>query len=497
MAPSYEKLRLKLSEIADLNNAAALLGWDQEVYMPSKSAPLRSRQLATLSGLSHDLFSSPELGDLLGELDQSADLDPVQEANIRESLRDYNKAKRYSREFVERLSTARSEAFVQWRKAREANNFNLFRDSLERMVAIKKEEAALLGYEEHPYDALMDAYEKGARTAHLRELFSGVRGQLVEFVRQIAASPQVNDKFLHGHFDHRAQWQYGLDILRNIGYDFEAGRQDISAHPFTTSFGSLDVRVTTRVDESNFRDMFWSCIHEGGHALYEQGLPLSEYGMPAGEAASLGIHESQSRLWENNVARGLPFWKAHFPQLQQRFPAAFSSVSLRDFYRAINRVQPSLIRTESDELTYHFHIMVRFEIEVGLIEGSLEARDLREIWNDRYKTYLNLDVPDDKRGVLQDIHWSHGSIGYFPTYSLGSFYAAQFFQKALSDLPGLEEDLSKGNSDRLLQWLRQNVHAHGRRFSSEELCQRITGEPLNFRCFMDYAETKYRDIYGL
>jgi len=497
MSTTYQKLQAKLAEVADLNNAAAVLGWDQEVYMPVKSGELRSRQLATLSGLAHDMFSSAEMGDLLEQLDQDGSLDPVQQANVREALQDYRKSARYTRDFVEKLSEARSDAFQKWRQAREANDFGLFRASLEHMVGLKREEAALLGIGEHPYDALMDAYEKGARTAALKTLFDDVRGQLVDFVRQIAEKPQVPDAFLTGHFPRDQQWNYGLDILRNIGYDFETGRQDISAHPFTTSFGSKDVRITTRVDERNFRDMLWSCIHEGGHALYEQGLPLDQYGMPAGEAASLGIHESQSRLWENNVGRAVPFWSAHYPSLQQLFPDAFGSVPLRDFYRAINRVRPSLIRTESDELTYHFHIMVRFEIEVGLIEGSLEARDLRDIWNDRYKSYLGLDVPDDNRGVLQDIHWSHGSIGYFPTYSLGSFYAAQFYQQAVKDLPGLEEDLARGHCERLLHWLRDKVHAHGRRYSSEQLCERITGEPLRFRYFMEYAERKYGDIYLL
>ncbi len=497
MATQYERLRKKLSEIADINNAAAVLGWDQEVYMPPKSSELRSRQLATLSGLAHDLFSSRELGDLLEHVSQSPDLNELEQANVRESLYDYRKAERYSREFVERLSTARSDAFSKWRKAREANDFALFRDSLANMVDLKREEAELLGYDEHPYDALMDAYEKGARTSQIRELFSGVRSQLVEFVRQIADAPQVDDQLMNGHFDKDIQWQYGLDVLKKMGYDFDTGRQDISAHPFTTSFGSKDVRVTTRVDEANFRNMLWSCIHEGGHALYEQGLPVAQYGMPGGEAVSLGIHESQSRLWENNVGRALPFWTSEYPELQRRFPAAFNNVPLDAFYKAMNKVEPSLIRTEADELTYHFHIMIRFEIEVGLIEGSLEVKDLREIWNDRYKTYLNLQVPNDSVGILQDIHWSHGSIGYFATYSLGSFYAAQFYNQAVLDLPGLEDDLRQGQTNRLLNWLRENIHQHGRRYSSDELCRRITGESLIFDHFMGYAEKNYRGIYGL
>ncbi len=497
MSDNYSLYSAKLREIADLNNAAAVLGWDQEVYMPPQSAATRSRQLSTLSGLVHDLFSSKELGDWLEQLEADGSLDVVQQANVRESLRDYRKAQRYNREFVEQLSQARSDAFVMWRKARDANDFEPYRPALERMVELKKREADLLGFEDHPYDALMDAYEKGARTAHLKELFAGVRTRLHEFVQQIQARPQVDDSFLRGHFQQEVQWQFGIDVLKSMGYDFNRGRQDISTHPFTTSFGPNDVRVTTRVSEANFNEMLWSCIHEGGHALYEQGLPIEQYGLPAAEATSLGIHESQSRLWENNVGRALPFWTSFYPELQKRLPDAFGDVSLEQFYRAINKVKPSLIRTESDELTYHFHVMIRFEIEVGLIEGSLEVRDLPEIWADRYKTFLGLEVPDQKRGVLQDIHWSHGSIGYFPTYSLGSFYAAQLYQQATKDIPGLEKQLSTGQSSALLAWLRQHIHAHGRRFSSEELCLRITGQPLQFDCFMDYARRKYSGIYGI
>jgi carboxypeptidase Taq len=497
MQTPYEKLRHKMAEVEDLNNASAVLNWDQEVYMPPKGASLRSRQLATLGGLAHDLFCSDETGELLEQLESDPDLGELEKANVREVQHDYRKARLYSRAFVERMSMARSQAFLQWRRAREASEFGVFREALHTMVDLKREEAALLGYGEHPYDALMDAYERGARTSALRELFEGVRTQLLDLSRRIAAAPQVNDAFLRGHFDKDAQWQFGLDVLRNMGYDFEAGRQDISAHPFTTSFGPLDVRVTTRVDEANFKEMLWSCIHEGGHALYEQGLPSEQYGMPLGVATSLGIHESQSRIWENNVGRGLPFWKAHYPGVQQRFPGAFSTVSLRDFYRAINKVQPSLIRTEADEISYHFHIMIRFEIEVELIEGSLSVSQLRDRWNEAYREYLGLEVPDDKRGVLQDIHWSHGSIGYFPTYSLGSFYAAQFYRQACLDLPGLEADLERGDSTRLLAWLRENIHRHGRRYTSSELCERITGKPLEFEHFLAYAEAKYGDIYGL
>jgi carboxypeptidase Taq len=299
------------------------------------------------------------------------------------------------------------------------------------------------------------------------------------------------------HYPHQKQWDYGIDILKQLGYDFEAGRQDLSEHPFTTSFSPLDVRVTTRVDEHNLYDMLWSCIHEGGHALYEQGLSAEEYGMPCGQAVSLGIHESQSRLYENNVGRSFPFWKANYGKLQNTFPENLGAIPLEKFYKGINLVEPSLIRTDADELTYHFHIMIRYEIEKQLIEGSIEVKDLEKVWNDAYKKYLNIEVPSPKKGVLQDVHWAHGGFGYFPTYSLGSFYAAQFFHKIQQEVPNIENDLSNGNAKPLLTWLRTNIHQHGQLYSANELCEKATGEALKFDYFMKYAQKKYRQIYNV
>ena len=280
-----------------------------------------------------------------------------------------------------------------------------------------------------------------------------------------------------------------------MGYDFEAGRQDISEHPFTTHFNPQDVRVTTRIDEKNFGNMLWSCIHEGGHALYEQGIPTETYGTPIGNAVSLAIHESQSRLWENNVGRGLPFWKANFKALKKQFPKNLAGIGLQKFYKGINKISPSPIRTESDELHYHFHVLIRYEIEKGLVEDSLDPAKLKTIWNDRYKEYLGLDIKDDKTGILQDIHWAYGSIGYFPTYSLGSFYAAQFYAQAKKDIPDLEMKISSGNNQVLLDWLRKNIHQHGSRYNPNALCKRITGETLNFKYFMDYVKKKYAGVY--
>ena len=328
-------------------------------------------------------------------------------------------------------------------------------------------------------------------------IFSDVKTQLVPFINKISSNNNIDDSFFYQHFDHKKQWDFGIDLLKQMGYDFNSGRQDISAHPFSSHFSPEDARVTTRIDENNLSEMIWSCIHEGGHALYEQGILPENYGTPLGNSISLGIHESQSRLWENHVGRSLPYWKNNFSLLKSYFPKELNDINYELFYNACNNVKSSLIRTNADELTYHLHVLIRYEIEKGLIEDSVQVSDLPSIWNDLYKKYLNIDVPNDSVGVLQDIHWSHGSFGYFPTYTLGSFYAAQFYFQASKEINDLNIKIEKGNMKDLLNWLRVNVHEHGERYDAKVLCQKITGEELNFRFFMDYAKEKYSNIYKL
>lgn len=498
MSATYEEYQKHIQQVYDLHAAAAVLSWDKEVYLPPKGAAFRSRQVATLSGLAHEQFTDAGFGqNIKALLNSNGDLEPGQRRNLERSLEDYEKATCLDKAFVVRRSEAVSRGYHAWLKARKENDFSIFQDPLSELVEIKKEEAEQLGYEAHPYDALLDQFEPGYTSSQLDALFKDVREQLVDFVRRIREKPQVDDQFLHQPYDTDVQWAFSMYMLQTLGYDFEAGRQDISPHPFTITFSPQDVRVTTHADPNNFASMCWSSIHEGGHALYEQGLPPEQYGMPLGQSCSLGIHESQSRLWENQVGRSLPFWRAHYPELQKRFPDQLSGISLQTFYRGINKIFPSPIRIESDELHYHFHILIRYEIEKGLIEGLIDVKDLPDIWNQKYKDYLDLDIPDDNTGVLQDIHWAHGSIGYFPTYSLGSFYAAQFFAQAQKDLPGLEDQLAQGDNTQLLAWLRKHIHAHGRYYTADELCRQVTGEPLNFAYFMDYATAKYQDIYQL
>lgn len=493
----YASYKTKMQQIADIRNAIAVLGWDQETYLPEKGAAFRGQQITTLSSMAHELFTEDKLGELLTTLHARQDMDIIATKNIALSLEDYEKNKKYPASFVAELSTTTNECYHAWIKARKANDYRIFEPVLAKMVALKKQEADILGYNGHPYNALLNEYEKGANTSMLDTIFADVKAALAPLLKHIESKPQVNKDFLHLHYDRHAQWAFGIEILKAMGYDMNAGRQDISEHPFTTSFNPQDVRVTTRIDEKDFGNMTWSCIHEGGHALYEQGLPVDGYGLPSGEAASLGIHESQSRLWENNVGRSLPFWQHHYTALQARFPDNLQKVSLDDFYKAINQVRPSLIRTEADELTYHFHVMIRYEIEKGLLDGTYSTKDLNEVWNKYYKEYLHVDVPDDNQGVLQDIHWSHGSFGYFPTYSLGSLYAAQFFIAAQKQIPGLIEQITKGDYKQLLTWLRDEIHHHGRYYTSNELCAKVTGEPLAFKYFLDYATEKYHHIYNV
>ncbi len=484
-----------MRRVADVIYSAAVLSWDQETYLPPAAATFRASQLSTLMGISHQLFTGEDTNKILSALEGSKALNDLEKKNVELIREEYNKQKKYSTAFVEEMSHAVSAAFNAWQQAKKESNFKIFAPYLEKLIVFKKKEAELLGYEGHPYNALLDLHEKKATVAELDVLFADVRKQLVPFVKKIRAAKQVDNAFFFRHYDHDKQWDFGLGLLQQMGFDFKRGRQDISSHPFTTTLSQDDVRVTTRINENDFSEMIWSCIHEGGHALYEQGLSSEQYGMPLGEAISLGIHESQSRLWENNVGRSLAYWKGNFKHALQYFPEELKDVTPEAFFKGMNRVEPSLIRTNSDELTYHFHVMIRYEIEKAIFEDKLKVDELPAYWNAKYKEYLGIEVPNDAQGVLQDVHWSHGSFGYFPTYSLGSFYAAQFFEQAKKEIKGLEAQIEAGNMSELLAWLRKKVHVHGKYFTAQELCEQITGEKLNFNHFMSYAQNKFGTIY--
>lgn len=495
--PTYEDYRNRMSAIADLRYAAAVLQWDQETYLPARGAARRGQQVATLAEAAHERFTADETGALLQHLNGAPELTELEKRNVELSLEDYEKLKKIPASYVHQLARTTQQAFHHWVDARKKNDFSLFSTSLQQLVALKKQEAGYLGYSEHPYDALLNDYDKGSTVSKLDPLFSSLKHPLKVLLDRILQKPVPDNRLLRNTFPKNQQWAFGMKILERIGYDFEAGRQDIAEHPFTINFCAGDVRITTRIDEQDFTNMTWSTIHEAGHALYEQGLPDDQYGLPLGEAASLSIHESQSRLWENHVGRSTAFFGFLEPLLKEHFPGQFDQLHTENLYHAVNTVQPSLIRTEADELTYHFHVMIRYELEKALFSDTLKPEDIPAAWNELYRNYLGITVPDNSRGCLQDVHWSHGSFGYFPTYSLGSFYAAQFFHAATEAIPDLNAELRNGEFAPLLNWLRKAVHTHGRRWNSEELCLKISGEPLNTRYFMDYLLDKYGNIYQL
>ncbi|NOT93106.1 carboxypeptidase M32 [Ferruginibacter sp.] len=494
-AALYNEYKTKMQKIADVKYASAVLQWDQETYLPPKGNSIRGNQIATLSEIAHQQFTDPKIGDMLNELVAKDDLTDTQKKNVQLSLTDYNKANKFTSDFVRQMSETTNKSFHAWIQARKENTFAAFEQPLDELIQLKKQEADILGYETHPYNALMNEFDKGLTVAITDKVFADLKPQLSLLLDEIKSKQQLDSSFLHQHFDKDNQWKLGIEILKRMQFDFEAGRQDISEHPFTINFNNVDVRVTTRIDETDFGNMTWSCIHEGGHALYEQGLPGEEYGLPLGEYCSLSIHESQSRLWENNVGRALPFWQHNFLLAQTFFPKQFGKISIEQFYSAINKVQPSLIRTEADELTYHFHVMIRYEIEKMLIEGSITTKDIPAYWNEHYKQYLGIEVPDDKRGCLQDVHWSHGSFGYFATYSLGSLYAAQLYAAISKEKESVEKEIAQGNNETVVHWLKKNIYPYGRYYTSEELCKKATGETLNSTHFINYATKKYRNIY--
>lgn len=488
--PSYESFVTEMRKIADLRYASAVLQWDQETYLPSKGSTLRSQQIATLSTLAHELFTTSNMGDLLKNLLADDQLTAVQKINVQKTYEDYERNTLFESSFIHELSVTTHEAFHAWVKARNAKDFKIFAPSLKKIVSLKQKEASILGYKNHPYDALLNDHDKGLTTELCDKIFDQLQQPLYELIQKVKSTDEA-PAFMHCFVDQKTQWDAGISLLKKMGYDFEAGRQDISAHPFTVNFNPQDVRITTRIDENDFSNMIWSTIHELGHAFYEQGIPVENYGLPTGEPISYSIHESQSRLWENHVGRSKVFCEFLLLHLQEFFPSNFKEISVDEFYKAINRVIPSFIRTEADELTYHFHIMIRYELEKRLINNEITVDDIPTFWNESYQKYLGINVPSDDLGCLQDVHWSHGSFGYFPTYSIGSYYAAQFYHFALQNIENLEKDISKGNFTTLLNWLNQEIHQFGRSYTSEEICNKITGEGLNIQYFLNYANDKF------
>jgi len=486
-----------MQKVAHLRYASAVLQWDQETYMPVKGAGYRGQQIALLSSLSHQYFTSAKMERLLRALLEDESLSFIQKRNVKQSFHDFERLKKLPVSFVKKLSETVNASFHAWIAARKKNDFLIFEPLLSKIARLKIEEAEYIGYQDNRYDALLQEFDQSLDVATINKVFGDLQPALKSLVHNIYRKPIPADSFMRQHFSKEKQWEWGLELLRNMHFNFESGRQDLSEHPFTTNFSAEDVRVTTRINEQDLASMAWSCIHEGGHALYEQGLPAGDYGLPSGEYCSLSIHESQSRLWENCLGRSKPYWEFHFPKLQQIFPEQLRDIDTDEFYRAINKVQPSLIRTEADELTYHFHVMIRYELEKKIINNEISVKDIPAYWNELYLKNIGITPPDDLTGCLQDVHWSHGSFGYFATYSIGSLYAAQFFQKIEEATRGLDAQLGLGNSLPVWHWLQENIYAWGKIYNAEELCEKATGEKLNSRYFLDYAKKKYGEIYKL
>jgi len=492
-------LRAHLEPIQDLRNAAQVLSWDQETYMPSGGAEARTHQLSTLQRLAHDRFVSDDTGRLLRDAEAVADdLDPESDAAslVRITRRDYDRERKVPSDLVAQMSEAVSRAKHAWKSARAEDDFEAFAPHLETIVALNVEKAEAIGYEEEVYDALLDEYEPGLTTAEIVDTFDRLRSDLVPIVNAIAEAPQIDHSVLHGSFPVEAQKTFGENIIREIGYDFDRGRQDVSAHPFTTSFGIGDVRLTTRFDEGHFGSSLYSTLHEAGHGMYEQGIAPDLERTPLAEGASLGIHESQSRFVENQIGRSRAFWERYAPKAQQAFPNAFRGVDAEQLYRAVNRVEPSLIRVEADEVTYNLHVMLRFELERGLVRGDVSVDDLPDLWRAKMDEYLGVVPETDANGVLQDVHWSLGAIGYFPTYALGTLMSAQIADAMEADLGDLGDRVRRGEFEPIADWLQTNIHRHGRKFTAPRLLEKVTGASLSADAWLDYVRSKYGALYG-
>jgi carboxypeptidase Taq len=498
---TYEQLCRHARETALLTSTESMLGWDERTMMPPAATEYRAEQMTLLSGMIHARRTDPRLGGWLAELSASTlAADPHSDSGtvIRQLKREYDKRVKLPQSLVEELTRTASLAQHAWQQARADDDFASFEPYLEKTFELKRAQAAAIGYDKSPYDPLLDDFEPGESTANVTRVLAELRDALVPLVAEIAASGRSpNVDILSRHYPQTEQDRFGREVAARLGFDFNRGRLDVTAHPFCSGMGPDDCRITTRYDEQFFPSAFFGILHEAGHGIYDQGLRTDLYGLPPSEAVSLGIHESQSRLWENLVARSKPFWQQFFPAAQRAFPAALGNVSLDGFYFAVNDVRPSLVRVEADEATYNLHILIRFELEQALLVEDLKVADLPGAWREKYQKYLGLTPPNDADGVLQDIHWAAGLVGYFPTYSLGNLYASQFFVQADTDLGGLEQQFAAGEFQPLRDWLRDKIHTSGQRYTAAELVKRITGQPLSHCALIEHLRRKLGPLYKL
>jgi len=503
MSKSYDKLCTLSKEIRILQGVLSLTEWDQETYMPSGGAGHKAEQVETLASIIHKKKTSSsyrkELSNLIdlktGKV-KEASLDPRQKAALREWRRSYLKENQLPTNFVRTYAKLCSEAIQAWKQAKEQSNFKIFQPYLEKIVVLNRKKADLLGYEDHPYDALLDEYEPDTKYSTLRKLFEEIKKPLISLLKKIKAAPQIDDKCIHGDFSIESQLKLTEELLNAVGFTKEHGRLDISAHPFSSSSHPSDNRITTRLDSSCVTSNLLTVLHELGHALYEAGLPEKDYGTPLCQPISLGVHESQSRWWETRIGQSIPFWQFFLPQVKKYFPK-LDSVPLDAFVRAINKVSPTFIRVEADEVTYPLHVLLRFDVEHQLIDGSLKVEEIPQYWNSKMEEFLGITPPNDALGCLQDIHWAHGSFGYFPTYALGNIFAAHLFETFEKEYPQWGKWIAKGEFLFMKDWLRENIHKYGKQYSSHELLKKVTGKPLTPKAYLDYLNKKYTSLYKL
>ncbi|MFO8051745.1 MAG: carboxypeptidase M32 [Thermoplasmatota archaeon] len=491
----YEDLRELYEEITRLEQISCLLVWDQNVYMPDGSIASRAAQTSLVTGLIHQRYTSKRMGELLAKLDRK-DLDDDQSVVVREISREYRRKTAVPEKLAKEISRTESEGYQIWVKAKQNDDFGSFASTFEKMVDLKKEVAEHIGYDDVPYDALLDGYEPYMRSKEVVSIFSDLRTRLVPLAERIADSGITIDASpITGRFPKDKQIDLSNRILEDMGYDFNRGRLDETEHPFT--IGSMDdTRITTRINEDDIRTGLYACIHEGGHALYEMGYPEKNYCTPLAEPVSLGIHESQSRFWENMVGRSLGFWERYLPEAKSMFPSLRGSSPI-DLFKAANSVAPSLIRVEADEVTYNLHILIRFEIESEIFQDRLEVNEVPQAWNDKYSKYLGIEPENDSMGCLQDVHWSIGYFGYFPTYTLGNLYSAMIREAMVTDLGDLDDLVRKGEMKKILAWLRERVHRHGKRYPAKELIRKVSGQELSALPFIGYLKEKYSRVYDI
>lgn len=495
-----KELKDILSEVADLNGVQAVLGWDQQTYMPPGGSETRGEQLSTLARITHEKFTSIRIGELLSGLSHTGSLqDPDSDDArlVRVTAREYAKRTKVPSEWVAEFARVTAMGNDAWVVARTESNFAKFQPFLEKIVNLRRRYAEYFKPYDHIYDPLLDDYEPGLKTRDVMTIFARLKEEQVKLIKEISSKPQVDDSFIMQDYNESKQWDFGVEVITRFGYDWQRGRQDKAAHPFTTTFGYGDTRITTRFLQKNSASALFSTMHECGHALYEQGISPSLRRSLLFNGASMAIHESQSRMWENLVGRSLEFWTFFYPQLQALHPQHLSKVSLEKYYKGINKVEPSLIRVEADEATYNLHIMLRLEIEIALMEGKLAVKDLPDYWNQKMKEYLGITPPNDAKGVLQDIHWSGGSFGYFPTYALGNLVSVQLWEKLLEDIPALPTRIRSGDFAELLTWLHEKIHVHGAKYDPQEMVLKVTGSKITPEPYLRYLKKKYSDIYQL